>query len=58
MFRGRAVNQRHIFLDHGPFLNGPGQSGGSGLGAGVDHDAANIFVQPVQGENFPAQRLC
>ena len=51
------MNHGHVFLHHSAVLHGPGQGGGGLLCAGVDHDPAHIFVQPVDRENFPAQRL-
>ena len=53
--RGGAVKQGHVFLDHGSLLDGLGQLGGGLLCAGVDHDAADVFVQPVDGENVAAE---
>ena len=50
-----AMDLCHIFFDHLPFLDGLGQSGGSGFGAGVHHHTAHIFIQPVQREDLSTQ---
>ena len=47
----------HIFLYQPALLDQPGEFGGSGPGAGVEHHAAHVLIQPVQGENIPAQLL-
>ena len=49
------MHQGHVFLHHGSLLNGPAQPGGGLTGSGVDHAAAHMLVQPVDGENRPAQ---
>ena len=54
-FRGRAVDQGHVFFDHAAFLDGFGQGSGGLFGAGIDHDAAHVFVQAVDGEDLAAQ---
>ena len=53
--RGCAVDKGHVFFDHSAVLDGFAQSGGSGFCAGVDHDAANIFVQPVQRKDLSTE---
>ena len=45
----------HVFLHHRPFLDGFGKGSGRLLGAGVNHDAAYVFIQPVDGKNLTSQ---
>ena len=54
-FRRCAVDHGHIFLDHSAFLDGLTQGRGGLFGTGVDHDAAHVQVQPVNGEYFAPQ---
>ena len=54
-FRGTAMHQGHIFFDHRPLLYRPAQSRGSLTGLGIDHNAAHVFVQTVNGEYFTTQ---
>ena len=51
------MNHGYVFLYHSAVLHCLGQGGGSLFCAGVNHDAAHIFVKPVDGENLPAQRF-
>ena len=54
-FRRSAVDQGHILLHHGALLHSLGQLSGSLFGPGVDHEAADIFVQTVDGEDLAAE---
>lgn len=54
---GKPMNHGYVFLYHSAVLHCLGQGGGSLFCAGVNHDAAHIFVKPVDGENLPAQRF-
>ena len=56
-FRGRSVNQGHIFLHHCALLNRLGKSGRCRLRPGVDHDASHILIQPMHRKKFTAQLL-
>ena len=55
LFRGRAVDHGNVLFDHGALLNRLGQRCGGLFCPGIDHDAAYVFVQPVDGEGFTAQ---
>ena len=55
LLRGCAVDLGQVLFHKGPCLNFPGKHGGSLGCAGVDHDPADIFVQPVDRVKFPAQ---
>ena len=55
LLRGRTVDLGQVLFYKGPCLNLPGKHGGSLGCAGVDHDSADIFVQPMDRVKFPAQ---
>ena len=55
-FRWCTVDHSHVLLDHAPLLDLPGKARSSLLGAGIDHDAAYIFIQPVQGIDLVPQQ--
>jgi len=56
-FRGCSMDHSHVFLYHGPLLDGFGKGSGRLLGAGIDHDAAHIQIQPVDGIDLTAKLL-
>ena len=47
------MNHGYVFLYHSAVLHCLGQGGGSLFCAGVNHDAAHIFVKPVDGGKSP-----
>ena len=49
-----SVDKRHIFLDHGIFLDRFAQGGGSGFGSGIDHHTAYILIKTVNREEGAA----
>ena len=53
--RGRAVDHGNIFLHHGTLLDGLGEGCSGVFVPGKHHDAAHVFIQPVDGEDLTAQ---
>ena len=52
---GAAVDQGQISLFQGPIRYGFAQECGGRLRPGINHEAPHALVQPMDGENFPAQ---
>ena len=57
IFWGRSMDHGHIFFDHLALLDCLGQSCRGLFGSGEDHDAAHVFIQPVDGENLAPKGL-
>ena len=51
------MDQGQVFFFQGPIRYGFAQECGGRLRPGINHEAPNALIQPMDGENFPAKLL-